>query len=489
MGRALRRTLSGNVQQQSRRSYSSLNGGVRNEIVTPDGGGGNVVLTPGTSELHNYQHHQGSHISSPTSVLSAVTGRGRMPESFQSMRSFLSEALYIVPRLLFILPFYCGRSVARSGSMEKQLKPKGTLYKKPLVQLLICFILGVLLGCAPLGWVGSLGERVSARQKLAVEVNSFMSRSQSGQRLLDVDPGEGSEVEQTVRLSVEDDGTDSSESWTTEEESFLQIAPGLNYSFDPERKLIIVVTPTYNRALQAHFLTRLAHTLRLVPPPLLWLVVEHPWASYETAAFLRRTGIMYRHLICRENVTNSRERAAYQRNRALLHIEMHRLDGIVYFADDDNIYSVEVFEELRKIKRFGIWPVAMVGENRAKTMIEGPVCDGDKVIGWQTNEKSKRVRRFHIHMPGFGFNSTMLWNRTVWPRPTLEPIRQLPNKEGLVETTFIEQLVEDESQMEGLPSGCSKIMVWHLQMDTLDLFYPAGWTLQANLKNNTPLRP
>jgi galactosylgalactosylxylosylprotein 3-beta-glucuronosyltransferase 1 len=53
--------------------------------------------------------------------------------------------------------------------------------------------------------------------------------------------------------------------------------------------------------------------------------------------------------------------------------------------------------------------------------------------------------------------------------------------ELLQETTFIEQLVEDESQMEGLPSGCSKIMVWHLHVEAPDMSYPAGWTVEENL--------
>ncbi|WZZ16497.1 hypothetical protein YC2023_109586 [Brassica napus] len=35
------------------------------------------------------------------------------------------------------------------------------------------------------------------------------------------------------------------------------------------RKLIIVVTPTYNRAMQAYYLNKIAHTLRLVESPVL----------------------------------------------------------------------------------------------------------------------------------------------------------------------------------------------------------------------------
>lgn len=117
----------------------------------------------------------------------------------------------------------------------------------------------------------------------------------------------------------------------------------------PKRQLI-VVTPTYNRALQAYFLNRLGQTLKLVDPPLLWIVVEMNSASMETAEILRKTGVMYRHLICNKNMTDVKDRGVHQRNAALQHIEHHKLDGIVYFADDDNIYSLELFDGLRNIR-------------------------------------------------------------------------------------------------------------------------------------------
>lgn len=116
------------------------------------------------------------------------------------------------------------------------------------------------------------------------------------------------------------------------------------------RNQLIVVTPTYNRPLQAYFLNRLGQVLRLVPPPLLWIVVEMNSASMETAEILRKTGVMYRHLACAKNSTEVKDRGVHQRNTALEHIEHHRLDGIVYFADDDNIYSLELFYSLRNIR-------------------------------------------------------------------------------------------------------------------------------------------
>lgn len=119
----------------------------------------------------------------------------------------------------------------------------------------------------------------------------------------------------------------------------------------PEHKLLIVVTPTYNRAAQAYFLHRLAQTLRLVPPPLLWIVVETgSKPSTETASILSRSGVMYRHISCKHTSGEIKDRGVHQRNKALDLIEHHRLEGIVYFADDDNIYSIELFDRLRDIR-------------------------------------------------------------------------------------------------------------------------------------------
>lgn len=80
---------------------------------------------------------------------------------------------------------------------------------------------------------------------------------------------------------------------------------------------------------------------------------------------------------------------------------------------------------------FGTWPVAMLAQSKNKAIVEGPVCNASQVIGWHTNEKSKRLRRFHVDMSGFAFNSTILWDPKRWNRPFSNPIRQLDTvKEG-----------------------------------------------------------
>ncbi|GMI64902.1 IRREGULAR XYLEM 9-LIKE, IRREGULAR XYLEM 9 Homolog [Hibiscus trionum] len=259
-------------------------------------------------------------------------------------------------------------------------------------------------------------------------------------------------------------------------------------SIEPLKQLI-VVTPTYNRGFQAYFLNRLGQVLRLVKPPLVWIVVEEKTVSLETAEILRKTGVMYRHVVSTRNSTNVKDRGVHQRNAALEHIERNKLDGIVFFADDDNAYTLELFESLRTISRFGTWPVAMLERSKNKAILEGPVCNASQVIGWHTNEKSKRLRRFHVDMSGFAFNSTILWDPKRWGRRFINPIRQLDTvKEGFQETTFIEQIVEDESQMEGIPPGCWRILNWHLHLDINNLVYPKGWLLEKNLEVSLPIK-
>ncbi|KAI4316050.1 hypothetical protein L6164_024068 [Bauhinia variegata] len=352
-----------------------------------------------------------------------------------------------------------------AGVIIRRYARKGH-WRRALVRCFICFLLGFMLGLFPFG---NVVDDIR-RQDISFEIKPPHVNAQ----LVPQD-----HVLKREEGFVVDPVTLSTDSLSTVNERFDYVP----------RKQLIVVTPTYNRALQSYFLNRLGQVLRLVPPPVLWIVVEMNSASMETAETLRKTGVMYRHLVCTRNSTTVKDRGVHQRNTALEHIEHHRLDGIVYFADDDNIYSLELFETLRDISRFGTWPVAMLAQSKNKAVLEGPVCNSTEVIGWHTNEKSKRLRRFHVDMSGFAFNSTVLWDRKRWRRPTSSPIRQLDTvKEGFQETTFIEQLVEDESQMEGSPPDCSKIMNWHLHLDDYGLPYPRGWLLHKNLDVVVPIK-
>jgi len=117
------------------------------------------------------------------------------------------------------------------------------------------------------------------------------------------------------------------------------------------RRQVIIITPTNDRdPLRGVLLRRMANTLKLVPPPLLWIVVESQSESSDVSEILRRTGVMYRHLVFKENFTDIKAETDHQRNLALKHIEHHRLSGIVHFAGLSNVYDLSFFDEIRAIE-------------------------------------------------------------------------------------------------------------------------------------------
>ncbi|KAB2628691.1 beta-1,4-xylosyltransferase IRX9H [Pyrus ussuriensis x Pyrus communis] len=390
-----------------------------------------------------------------------VNGAGSPFSVPSPSQKLLSSSRYSPPFPSVILAFAVNVRRFIAGVLFHLPNRKGQQWRRGFYRCLLFFFLGFLLGLLPFGHVDD--DEIRGRSNF------------------DIEP---------PHVNVQFDTDNADPAVKRREDLVVDVSLGVvERSVDlVPRKQLIIVTPTYNHALQAYFLNRLGQLLGLVPPPLIWIVVETNTASMETAEILRKSGVMYRHLVCGNNSTSTNERGVYQRNTALEHIERHRLDGIVYFADDDNIYSLDLFDRLRDISRFGTWPVAMLWQSKNKAILEGPVCNGSQVVGWHTNEKSKRLRRFHVDMSGFAFNSTILWDPKRWHRPTSASIRQLDTvKEGFQETTFIEQVVEDESQMEGTPAGCSKVMNWHLHLEAHTLVYPKGWQLPQNLDVVLPI--
>ncbi|KAH7524195.1 hypothetical protein FEM48_Zijuj06G0093500 [Ziziphus jujuba var. spinosa] len=411
-------------------------------------------------------------VASPLSRSSSCAQSQNYPPS-SGLLSYLSSSL---DSQAFVLSVFSPRS--SRFSLEKT-KPKGQVWRRALFQFFICFTVGMFIGFTPFASMNLSTNLMSKHQAFSFEmisaVGSFQSYDAASRN---VTPADNESMKNaTVESKVkEQELIDGSSGYVSDNQSIVQES---DLEF---QKLLIIVTPTYVRPFQAYYLNRLAYTLKLISTPLLWIVVEMTSQSAETADLLRRTGVMYRHLVCTTNLTDIRDRTIHQRNVALSHIETHRLDGIVYFADDDNIYSTDLFEQMRQIKRFGTWTVAKLAEKKSNAIIEGPICNGTQVIGWHVNESVRKFRRFHADLSGFAFNSTILWDPKRWHRPTLEPIRQLDKvKDGFQVSTFIERIVEDESQMEGLLQDCSRIMVWNLHLESSNSLYPEEWFMNKNL--------
>lgn len=229
-------------------------------------------------------------------------------------------------------------------------KPKGQLWRKVLFHFLICFMVGVSIGFTPLASMNLSLNLMPKHQAFSFEVISSVGNFHTYENVkMNVTSSTNIEMKFNATLDSalkEQNVIDGITDHISNNQSFSE------KKYSEAQKLLIIVTATYNQPFQAYYLSRLAYTLKLVPPPLLWIVVEMTSQSEETADILRRSGVMYRHLICKANLTNTSNRSILQRNVALAHIETHRLDGIVYFADDDNIYSAELFQQMREIRYF-----------------------------------------------------------------------------------------------------------------------------------------
>ncbi|XP_048863696.1 galactosylgalactosylxylosylprotein 3-beta-glucuronosyltransferase 2 [Brienomyrus brachyistius] len=226
--------------------------------------------------------------------------------------------------------------------------------------------------------------------------------------------------------------------------------------------VIYAVTPTYSRPQQKAELTRLANTFRQVPS-FHWIVVEDSNVRTELVSrFLARSGLSYTHLHVltpRRYKRTGMPRATEQRNAALGWLRLHRSPqdpGVLFFADDDNTYSLELFEEMRSTRRVSVWPVGLVGGRR----YERPLVDKGRVVGWYTGWRADRP--FAIDMAGFCVNLQVVLDnpRALFKRRGSQP--------GMQESDFLKQITKVE-ELEPKAENCTRVLVWHTRTEKVNL--------------------
>ncbi|KAG7464461.1 hypothetical protein MATL_G00165860 [Megalops atlanticus] len=236
----------------------------------------------------------------------------------------------------------------------------------------------------------------------------------------------------------------------------------------PGLPTIYVITPTYTRLVQKAELTRLSQTLLHVRQ-LHWILVEDsPHKTVLVSEFLVHSGLTYTHL----NVPTPREsklqegdpswlkpRGAEQRNEGLRWLRetaggqqgAQLEEGVVYFADDDNTYSLQLFEEMRGTQTVSVWPVGLVGGMR----YEGPVVEQGRVVRFHTGWRPSRP--FPLDMAGFAVSL-----RLVLANPDAHFDGNAPM--GFLESSFLQGLVTME-ELEPKADMCTKVLVWHTRTE------------------------
>uniref|UniRef100_A0A3B3Z711 Galactosylgalactosylxylosylprotein 3-beta-glucuronosyltransferase n=1 Tax=Periophthalmus magnuspinnatus TaxID=409849 RepID=A0A3B3Z711_9GOBI len=152
-------------------------------------------------------------------------------------------------------------------------------------------------------------------------------------------------------------------------------------------------------------------------------------------------------------------RGVEQRNEGLRWLREHRRaslggaseQGIVYFADDDNTYSLQLFQEMRNTQKVSVWPVGLVGSMK----YESPMVKGGKVVGFHTGWRPSRP--FPIDMAGFAVSLHLILSH---PDACFDG----DAPQGFLESSLLHGLVTMD-ELEPRADNCTKVLVWHTRTE------------------------
>ncbi|KAH0458870.1 hypothetical protein IEQ34_011684 [Dendrobium chrysotoxum] len=289
-----------------------------------------------------------------------------------------------------------------------------------------------------------------------------------------------------------------------------------------ESRPIIVVTPTYVRTFQALHLTGITHSLMLLPYNLTWIVVEAGGVTNETAGILERSRLPFLHIPFLEKIplrwTDRHRMEARMRLHALRLVKERMLDGIVVFADDSNMHSMELFDEVQKVKWVGALSVGiLVHSGNSKPMsdkepteeekqnaplpIQGPACNSSgHLIGWHTfnslpyADKSATlvgevgtVLPMKLEWSGFVLNSRVLWEDVEGKPDWVRNLDDVGKDGEEIESPLA--LLKDPSFIEPLGNCGKKVLLWWLRAEArADSKFPPGWIIDPPLEIIVPAK-
>ncbi|KAL3592148.1 hypothetical protein D5086_010788 [Populus alba] len=286
-------------------------------------------------------------------------------------------------------------------------------------------------------------------------------------------------------------------------------------------RTLIVVTPTYVRTFQTLHLTGVMHSLMLVPYDVVWIVVEAGGATNETASIIAKSSIKTLHIGFTQKMPNSWEGRhkleTKMRLRALRVVREEMMDGIVMFADDSNMHSMELFDEIQNVKWFGAVSVGILahsggggGESSSAMAekdvkpnlsnpampVQGPACNAsNKLVGWHTfnslpyegksavyiDDRATVLPR-KLEWAGFVLNSRLLL-KEAQDKP--EWVKDLDLVDENIESPLA--LLKDPSMVEPLGSCGRQVLLWWLRVEArADSKFPPGWIIDPPLEITVP---
>ncbi|XP_015124881.1 galactosylgalactosylxylosylprotein 3-beta-glucuronosyltransferase P [Diachasma alloeum] len=217
---------------------------------------------------------------------------------------------------------------------------------------------------------------------------------------------------------------------------------------------LYIITPTYRRPEQIPELTRMSHTLMLVEN-IHWLVIEDAKVPTEQVTkLLKRTGIKFEHLIAPmpdkfKSKKGAKPRGVSNRNRGLQWIRANATSGVFYFADDDNTYDIDLFNEIRQTEKVSMFPVGLC----TKFGLSTPIVKDGKFSGFYDGWVAGR--QFPVDMAGFAVSVKFLLQR---------PNATMPYRAGYEEDGFLKSLAPfNATEVELLADNCTRVLAWHTQ--------------------------
>ncbi|KAI7730927.1 hypothetical protein M8C21_032484 [Ambrosia artemisiifolia] len=296
-------------------------------------------------------------------------------------------------------------------------------------------------------------------------------------------------------------------------------------------RTVIAITPTYVRTFQALHITGLMHSLMNLPYDVVWIVVEAGGVSNETAALLAKanSNVKVVHIGFEKKMPifwEARHKIESQmRLQALRVVREEKMDGIVMFADDSNMHSLELFDEIQNVEWIGAVSVGILAhssyldedpfavrnkknveeedEKKSALPVQGPACNSsDRLIGWHTfntvmykGKSANYIGDMAVVLPrklewsGFVMNSRLVWKEAEFRPDWIKDLDMVVAGDGDDDIESPLALVKDSSMVEPLGRCGKKVMLWWLRAEArADSKFPSGWIIDPPLEMTVPAK-